>query len=283
MLLLDTPLIDYVRFTTKLEAVGEAWRDHFIQMVREAGAIPRDERFLQYVGKRYDDPLGGSVFVGHWDNHGTTYSLIHAGGAISDELSHWLSSGYARWGAKCTRLDIQATAAQPREWSQWDLLVRLRERGRNVSWKASTDVETGLELATVYVGSRESDRILRIYEKLTDAGHKLLRFETEYKASRADNMMGAICRNSGRVSDYLLYELQTQRDSGLERVFGTAFVGASPNSGRFRRVRTTLEKQAGWLTNGVLPAFARYVNDSNADSRIADMFLRVIENSPNNR
>lgn len=269
MLLLDTPMIDYIRFTTKLEDVGREWYEHFVGMVRGAKAIPRDDRFLQYIGKSYDDPLGGHVFVGYWQDKGVDYGVIQAGGAISDELSSWLFGGMLRWGATCKRVDLQVTVEEPKEWSQWELLKRLRDRGRNVSWKPSIDKETGLELATIYIGSRESERLTRIYEKLTAGDSKLLRFETEYKGSRASAIGKFLCRNRPKMKDYLLFETQSTKDKQLGDLLAASFTGAEPDAGRFRRVKTKLDKQKEWLLTGVLPAFDRYVNDDNAKREVA--------------
>lgn len=275
MLLLDAVMVDYIRFTSK--RLMNEWKKYLISLAREEGAVAYNSQFLQYLGLAFKSKEGGEVFYGEYMDDSGDYSLIQASGTISDTVRPWATFNKKKWAARCTRIDIQATIAQPEGWSQWELMTRMRERGRNVTFVPSIDKETKLELATVYIGSRYSDRVTRIYQKLTAGNELLLRFETEYKTPRSERVADMLSRNEDKMTEYLLHELQTTKDKKLQAAFGHVFTNVKPDAGRFARVKSNLEKREKWLLEGVLPAFTAYINDHNASGDVARLFLEAIQ------
>lgn len=275
MLLLDVVMVDYIRFTK--DRLKTAWKKYLITTAREEEAVVYHNKFLQYEGLEFSSGEGGTIFYGEYLDNSGDYSLIQASGAISDTVRRWATFNKKKWAARCTRIDIQATIAQPENWSQWDFLTRMREKGRHVTFVPSIDKETKLELATVYIGSRFSERIIRVYQKLTAGGELLLRFEVEYKTPRSNSVADMLSRNEEKLVEYLLHEIQTTKDDDLILAFSHIFTDVRPDSGRFARVKSNLDKRGKWLLEGVLPSFTNYINDHNASDEVYEAFKEVMK------
>jgi len=186
-LLLGVPLLDYVRATTKagtfmdvlaeyLAVCGQTWEDTF------------PTKFLQYtcVGM---SSMAGTVLAGN-----AAASVL--GGRVDRPDSHLdshilqVTSGMASWSpvydaivvkrrGNVTRLDIQVTVSEPDGYDAYALYDQLR------AGASTTTIIEGATGSTVYVGSRMSDKMLRVYQKVDGEGKKLLRAEFELKRDMA--------------------------------------------------------------------------------------------------
>jgi DNA relaxase NicK len=137
----------------------------------------------------------------------------------------------------------------------------------------SRDKEVG-KMETVYVGSRESDRLMRVYIKKDAANNRLVRMEVEYKKPRANKMAQAIATTDNKPSSYLRYDMMKKRDKQLTRMFGR-YLGETATTERIRR-EASVDKTRTWLLKQVLPTLKRYVNGHHGDSDLIDMFLDAL-------
>lgn len=264
-LLLHTPLIDWFTITS----FEDSFHDFWLQKFREvAGQDAGEERkVLQYAGHVFDI-VGGTGFIGTAIQKGVVHHMLRLSGYAAEEYKDYVLSQQRQGFITCTRVDVQVTVPMPAEWSQWDLLVRLREKGRITGWVESKSFGTGFQ--TVYVGARASERFTRVYVKKTGET-LLLRYETEYKGRRARAVLKSLSTDGG-AGRFLAHELQTTTaDDALSLVFEPALAGVAPLNIRLK-VDTDNEKTAGWLLQQVLPAFTRHINDHSSNGRVLAAF-----------
>jgi len=233
-----------------------------------------DKKRMQYTGELFHNEEG-TAFIGSGDQGGTEHHLIQVSGLMADTLfpifAHPLKTGKA----KCTRIDLQITVEYDREsWSQSDLFDVLRSRnpGRSVSYVESQSGPAGSKLATVYFGSRKSDRFLRIYEKMGLGEDVYLRFEVEYKGARANTVASWIDEKGPKP--ILANEIAR---TGYKLIADTfAIPGPVFNPKLIKPEPQTLK----WLREQVAPALDRVLNDHNVNSdEIADLFRRILDDS----
>lgn len=87
-------------------------------------------------------------------------------------------------GLRPSRLDLSADASgtSPRPRAYFDARNEARTRTRRAGWVYRED---GAGLASLTVGSRSSERYLRVYDKPTAAGQRRVRHELELKGDLA--------------------------------------------------------------------------------------------------
>jgi len=142
---------------------------------------------MQYEGTLSFDRYGTSFF-GEGQQKNRTHAMLQVSGSLAESAFNACRTFVLKGRAKVTRLDLQVTVEYDRQThSQSELAEDLRylSPNRSVSYLESKSGPQGSKLATVYYGSRSSERFYRIYEKRGMGGEVLLRFEVEYKGKRA--------------------------------------------------------------------------------------------------
>lgn len=119
---------------------------------------------------------------------------------------------------------------------------------------------------TLYIGSRQSERMLRIYDKAAETGSPghWTRFELEVKGARARQMAHFIVNMGSSTipgiildfAEFLLYEWHGECPFNVPPVDVPSIKGKETDT-------------ASWLITGVLPSFKRIVPDN---SRVAALF-----------
>lgn len=276
-LTLNKPMIDYLTMTSfedEIYLVAKGIVEE-LELVDEM----KDYRFLQYSGHSLDLRRGNMQFMTGVQKLSYHNMVRVSGEACMDALPRF-ASVFMPYRDNLTRIDAQVTILEPDNWSQWELLTDLRKRGHHVGWVASRDRDTGFELATVYIGSREhSPRFVRIYQKLTADGQKLLRLEVEIKRDRA--------REHGKyLVEYASGDLSKIRDElgflsqyhpGLEYTFSASLEGWLKPV-RVQRKETSTER---WIFDQCLPAIAKYCNEHNSDqtAQMCMVMCAIIEST----
>lgn len=236
----------------------------------------KDAKRMQYVGRMAHDRYG-SAFLGVAEQKSMTHSMLQVSGLLAEtawtEMKQFVLAGQC----KVTRLDLQVTVDYPRDvWSQSDLADEIRAEmpNRSISYVESRSGPQKSKLATVYVGSRQSDRLYRIYEKLGMADEVLLRFEVEYKGQRAVATANALLADA-TIKGLLWHEVLLLPDVyNMRRIFGKV-LETSPYAVRVVRDSGNTEE---WLKTSVLPALDRYLNQHESNAlQLAQMFYDVIE------
>ena len=142
---------------------------------------------MQYQGRIWENDAG-TVFFGTGEQRGRPHYLAQFTGHRAQTAWDAYDGLVAYDLVRVTRLDVALTVPLPPGWRQDYLFASLKadDGPRSVSYIESQSGPEGHEtLATVYIGSRSSDRYVRVYEKPDSEGNLYLRFEVEYKGARA--------------------------------------------------------------------------------------------------
>lgn len=267
---LGTPLVDWITLTSYSEVFSEYWTHLSDKAARESDVVVTQR--MQYVGKSYDTGRG-ALFLGEAVQRGRRHWMIQVSDEMADEyIAHTLYS-IRYHDANCTRVDMQITEVEPEYWSQFDFLTRMKGIGGIVEWRESES--EGRRWQTVYIGSRTSDRFVRVYQKETDARERLLRFEVEVKSARAMAVMRRIAEGH-TVRQLLLAETQRVNDQKVREIFEPALVGVLPVGAVVKR-RSSAARQELWLRNVALPALRRYANSAEHSELLIREFREVLE------
>lgn len=161
------------------------------------------KKFQQYVMADFGDVRLGYGKQRHpLDRNIWTHYIAESSGSIAHQT-------FGRFqGEKCIRLDVQVTLPAPHDTPRklfhqlTPKRVWIHGRVRGVRIIANHD-----KMDTCYIGSRASDRVIRVYSKgRPDA--ELVRFEVEYKGKRADNAAMALYAEEIDVGDLVVGEIK---------------------------------------------------------------------------
>ena len=271
MFRLNLPAIDWLTITT-FNPVCLQYLDTWGTGV--AKHSDREKKRLQYTGKLHHNEEG-SLYVGTGEQKGRPHHLVQASGLLAD--SAWtIARPFILGGtANITRIDLQVTVEYDRQ--TWDMAkmadyLRADDRGMSVSYLESQSGPAGSKLATVYYGSRSSDRFVRIYEKMGLGEDVFLRFEVEYKSPRAFQVARALAEDADARS-ILRGELDRVEDPQLSAQFACLHDADAYPVQAVKPEPATLK----WLREQVAPALDRVVRDHDIDSNeIEALFRRIL-------
>lgn len=269
---INQPALDYITLTTFNQLAMETFKEWHESVSEQE----REGKQQQYQGTHRADRYGTS-FLGSAEQKSMMHSLLRVSGMLSSSAFSRNREHITAGRVKVTRIDLQVTIDYERSiWSQFDLCqaLKLERPDRSISFHESKSGPQNSKLATVYYGSRTSERFCRIYEKRGLADDVHLRYEWEYKGQTAQTVAFHLLQGES-VRSILMGELTKRIPDtyNLRRIFEPALTG------RGITVRTVREPggTAEWLKVTVLPALDRYLNDHNEDStEMASLFHAVI-------
>lgn len=265
---------DYVRLTS----VGGSEDDAAAVLYRQAAracvarALGGECSLDPWAWQGYRGASGtGAAYGTRWDGH-----IFQASGYAAHD-----ARGLGLPWDNVPRVDVAVTV-----WYEQDecasiahhaTISRRFSKSRGVSgWKV-THIDGGDDGTTTYIGSRESDIYIRIYDKWReserDEGYeRAIRYEVEYKGDAAKEVWAASHRTTpGReylaalVSDCL-----GRRGVHIPRLVQGALV-ASPV---VRPPKTNTERRLAWMRNQVAPSVAKLLTDGvNRDTILAELGL----------
>lgn len=233
----------------------------------------RESKLMQYLGFEKAGVSGTTrVLVGR--QNGREHYMVQVTGEAADAAMADVGRQYSQGFASVTRIDIQCTTRQPEGWVAKDLFNEVG-KWKRVSYVESVDRASKKILATVGVGARASDRYVRVYTKMADSG-PLLRFEVEFKGSRARAAMRYMVKLNTRMKDILLHEVLNTKSKILQRVFYVPIDSDSPV--RVRVIgRTDAEKTNRWLVDSVLSTLVRQLSDHDSDGELWGAYFDALD------
>ena len=271
MYALNSVSLDYVTITT-FDGTASAAAGDFVETLR---AVKGGKRRMQYVGMTGHHETG-TAYCGTAMQRGKLHTMLQVSGLLAESAFLKLLRYVANGSARITRIDVQVTIPYGREdWSQAAVFETVRKAApnRSVSFAESQSGPQGSKLGTVYFGSRTSDRVVRLYEKMGMGDDVYLRFEVEYKGARARAVGHDLAKGLGSTKNLLAYEILRFPHDGVQQQF-------------WKHLEDPLEvkmiSEAGntkrWLLESVLPSLDRFLNDHDANQRqeVADAFWRVL-------
>ena len=263
--------VDYWTFTTFDKWIFEAW--HY--KMREEGA--QHEKRKRYEGDRGKGRFA-SVFVGVGTQKGREHYIVECSGESSHGLmSHFVNTDMMLGRVNCTRIDVQVTIDEPLTWSQLAYEKQAEDHGLKPTKARSNDTVNGggLELITVYTGTRESGRFNRVYEKVMQGGERLLRFETQYGRGYSKAVAASILSGKQTCESVIRGEIARRNLPLLDWFDLWSCSTYSPKQEK----RVEHDNRAMWLVTDILPVFAEYIQRHDADPHVAAMFASVIHRS----
>lgn len=162
------------------------------------------QKRMQYSG------IGGQgFFFGAGKQRGDDHYMLVLSGIQAAILVPTLATSMFARLASCTRIDVQLTlpvieGARKTGELAHEIRRGLSEGVGRVGKRPSVavwDNETGTG-DTIYIGSRSSDKFVRIYDKFGD-GIQFLRYEGEFKRGVADRIWTEFCDNESALSNWL--------------------------------------------------------------------------------
>lgn len=279
ILTLGKTMIDWLTVTSFQKTAMEYWQREIDKEIvgdwAEGVHIPR------YVGKEKQSSQG-HVWLGEGSQKNQPHYMLTCGGQNSDAISESclykpLQSGWA----KTTVIHIQITLRCGKEWNQRELYQRLESRGKRPSNWSSLDSK-GRERTTVYLGSMKSSKYSRTYVKdIGKNGEFIIRHEIVYKGDYARGLakMLTTSADSQETMNRIMWRELVTFDDHLSAI-------ASPFIARFGKAKVQpehhdldlLQTKRAWLLGSVLPAFADYINDHDADDTVMEVFASAINN-----
>lgn len=258
---LDVPMLDYVTLTS--------WNHPHMGLLESTiKGIEGDgssQKSMQYVGRSFHD---GKVFVGHGEIDGKYHGMVRVSGALSDNY-RWLARASDPLSG-LSRIDVQMTV--PCE----DIdMIQVAGIMKPLARCKVGVIVSGERDGTLYLGSRKSDKLIRIYIKFLAGGDLALRFEIEYKGKRAKSVSALIppdIRAGDMVlSGLLLGELNKVVKTGVgqfdDAIQAMKDICQKSTGGHELKARVAkLESDTMlWLETQVRQAVIRLANDHDAD------------------
>src|SRR2546430_2481023 len=189
-----TTTIDWLSFTFKSEVNYESFVNEYASIDESVSISPQ---FGYTNGFRLRD---GIVFFTHSSRQDMGVHFIFSGKTLGNLQKRGFSIDkilrkVVAFEAKITRLDLAKDATDegvsiPEIWSS------IAERGRKGRTKKFSQVQGSDGGHTIYGGSRESERFLRIYDKAIEQGDH----EADYKRCELE-LKGGVARAVGRLLD----------------------------------------------------------------------------------
>ena len=269
MLTLYSPLVDWITMTSFHEYFWGYWQS----VAARKSDDDREQSRIGYRGVGISTGEG-SLFVGQGNQKGRDHYIMQCGGELANGILGHVAKAYTQYTSRVTVLDLQITIPEPDDWQQKDLLAATMEQGKVSGWVESRDREVG-PLQTVYIGSWQSDRMIRVYVKSTAENARLLRFEVHYKGLRADAAARSILLRGVTPRQILVAEVQRNGIKNLSP-FEKALGKATPHHVRVRQ-KSSLARTEGWIRKTVIPALNRYANNKAADHSVLSDVRRAID------
>lgn len=193
---LNIPLCDWITLTTfDNSAVLQAI------FVTLSTGLREDARRLQYRGQVTDN-----VFLGRAVQAGDEHHMLQASGERADAVL-----ALADHDLRCTRLDLQITVQAPYA-DIADKLFQDLDDTESADWSGRKRklqiIANDDRLDTVYIGSRQGERLIRVYVKPDANGDPAYwRFECEYKGDAARGVYRALLDSKHSPGSILTHEI----------------------------------------------------------------------------
>lgn len=263
MLNLNVPMIDYYRVTTFDPVKYESLLEYMTQDV---------PTLHQTSVKRYKGFKLGELFAGRGQQKGVSHFLAQCSGASSHYTFPDISS--LDWG-RARRVDLQMTVNLNHELL-FDWYLKVRELGIG----GVRDTQSG---TTIYIGSRQSNRMWRVYKK----DDNMVRFEVETKGDLAEIVWKEMSENGMEsVAGIFLSELQRlmkkvvaipQMYAVLDEIKNMALKIANNEGDLVLQVPKPRSNTRKWLETTVDSSVRKLLNDHDESEEVLNWLKSLVE------
>lgn len=202
--LVNKPQIDFFTMTF----YGDEWLARCLDELGIDEGAGKPNKIRYYVGEKFDCGDRGSIAYG-WavQKGGRDHFILTSEGDIAHDSFFELSQKEVN----ATRIDLQITILRT---SKASVTRDFADNMRGGEWAYKPRKVTLIEGDqgegnTLYIGSRQSERFIRFYEKLGTDGRWYVRYEVELKGGLAQDAYFRLMRGGDKmIAPMLLAELQ---------------------------------------------------------------------------
>lgn len=267
-MIINTPLIDWITFTTFSET-------DFLRFERFQKCMAGEIRAGQI--RMYAGQWIGSTFLGQGYQNEKNHVMFRCSGSDSHDLFLKLSP-YLNT-VNCSRIDLQITIDLPADYWARGLVDDLRTGQSGEYTRQVTLVESEKGLNTIYIGSRQSERFCRLYVKnINDVNY--LRLEVEYKGAAAKAIKIILADNPGLIGAYLqdfINSIGCHDRQGIFELFG-AVLDAPGKGLHLEYTVADINKTLAWIINQVTPTMVRLLNDHDTSDILRSHLTNMLNN-----
>jgi Replication initiation factor len=260
--LVGSSVIDAITLTagtyvlTYQEVIASAY-----EIIAARHVLGYEKKAFRHIGG-YEGTICGGVRLGE----GRQGLIVGCTAAISEDMAIAMHS----YGLNCSRIDLQATVRvgeRVTEVLEGVLETSQALESANPSYPVVTYTRGERRGFTIYVGSRSSDRMLRIYDKYKESGeerHKgCVRYEIELKTPRSGHLWRAFCgmmlkmEEWGKIRSALLGTLASEyARRGIDLPIADSSILSSAIDLSSERATTDVSRKLKWLARSVRPSIA---------------------------
>lgn len=204
--LVDIAAVDWLTLTTYDNKTYSRIATQIRDMTKDI-PVKKAQR-MQYVGERTEQ-----TFYGRGVQTGIEHYMMQCSGIAADNLFLRMYSLNANYEAKCTRIDVQITVERIPTDEPLSIIGRnirqlLNPSGvRKGNQKKITIFDNGGQFGeTCYIGSRDSESFIRLYDKEI-GGRQFVRYEIEYKGTKAQQVLANALISTDMLKGYLIQEM----------------------------------------------------------------------------
>lgn len=254
--------IDYVSATTDDDGVGMSWATLFLHKVEQAGEFGPVKRYDKdlygYQGRAADTKIG-------WQFYGYSPARMSYFYTASGQISQEAFLAIRSVAKRVSRVDLQITVDLP-EKNDYLLeaeFTRIRQeglsRGRQYRLVASESSQ-GSKGQTLYVGSRKTGKMIRIYDKGAQQGLEAglsYRWEVEYKDDYAKRLLDLGLRNvpSHRMIHFAEQTVVAEcKEAGIITPYSKESIEGGKAVTQIGLKETSIDRKISWLRSQVAPS-----------------------------
>lgn len=270
----NAPAIDYVTLGAFSIEAHKALQWAFDSSARGTGKVARR---MQYEGQQYE-----GLYLGNAVIEGQAHKMLISSAIQSEYVVAALERSDIRSSEiGCSRIDLQLTIERDisdkfLSGYRNEIKAALATSTRGRMPKVRTiDNDSSLG-ETIYIGSRVSEKMVRIYDKPI-AGDNFIRFEVEWKGDAARKIWKTIYNREATRATIIHGELLRYAGIPLFDRFIECVSGDEPQTIMLRRERTDDESRFRWLTDVVMPVVRKMYLSGSHKKELRSMLVEVLE------
>lgn len=244
-------------------------RKEWVQWVNDtASRHGGQSRLKRWAWQGY---IGWSLGTVCWGERGDGY-ILRLSGIMADE--YFMSS--LPTGHNCSRFDINVTIFGRQDIDNWitehkEEAIAYRNTLQNRPFSVR-HIDTVGDGNTLYLGSRNSERYLRIYNKEKEQANDerwqgAIRYECEYKEGAARQVLERGRSSDDRRRTLARFMVGTCKDRGITLPMAISSIGALNPA--HQRLRNDDESSLEWLRIQVAPTVRRLLANGRHDDIMA--------------
>lgn len=266
--------LDFLTVTTYYQDI---FNSIFMAITTQEERTEADDFHIpRYAGRQFifDD---GTLFFGEGEQQGARHFLISATGGTADKFGLYLS-GIDDTHLTITRIDVQVTIDKP----QWFRARDAVDSFEALEWPGRRSKPELYESGgndTCYLGSKHSDRRIRIYVKETD----FLRFELQLRKEYAMSAWARYKRQPHlSPAGILVGQLMRLPKFPLTDLYKEHLKKANSIEVQKAKPVKTASKSWRWFRRQISPALVRMLNDHDIGGRVRAHLEEILrETKPN--